>query len=108
MILHVEEVNTDINKTRLRVAKQIVAREMHTYDSMSNPPRYRVEAPKIAERDTKNQPGPNTTFSCAHAIPLDEQCIKCQRLDWPWADVEIYRKAKRLRVAELLKEIITK
>jgi hypothetical protein len=96
----------DRNKLRFRAAIDIVKREMHTYDSMSNPPRYRVESTKHRDdSDTKNAAGPNTTFSCAHSIPLDEQCIKCQRLDWPWSDVEEYRRAKRLKIAELLRSI---
>ena len=81
---------------RVKIAREIVRREMHSYDSMSNAPRYRVIAPtKRAKPDTDQRQS-----RCAHDIYLHEPCSKCRRSD---ADCVVYQQAMLSRLKELLK-----
>jgi hypothetical protein len=85
------------NKVLEQQCKQVIRREMASYDQLSRPTRLKYE--QSAKQAIDNGLFAERTFNCAHDVPLIEPCTKCERT---LEDTIPYKQLMMSRIRELL------
>ena len=82
-----------------KAARELIRREMHEYDAMSQPAKIRFEHNVAETNDTPYDAGERR---CAHGVLFHQPCEKCTRTI---EDCKVYEVAMLFRIKELLKDL---
>jgi hypothetical protein len=81
---------------QFKAAREVVRREMHSYDLLSQPSKLRYERAVVRAIDDGAL---SPEYTCGHGVMLYEPCEKCTRTV---EECQVYLRAAQARVKELL------